>query len=125
MIFVLSSNSLHQNTRPINRPSLDSRLGTGSVDGASVLMEGVRGQHEHHNKQNNDKEENKGLFAEILLLKILQSHGATCDLSQARRAHKIRNPLPDPAVVILLLHLLKLPSSFSVFSRLQGQSFYF
>ena len=45
--------------------------GTGSVYGPSALMEGVRGQHEHHNKQNNDKEENKGWFA-ILLLQLLQ-----------------------------------------------------
>ena len=35
------------------------RLGTGSVDGPSALMEEVRGQQEHHNKQNNDKEGNK------------------------------------------------------------------
>ena len=39
--------------------TLDSRLGTGSVDGPSALMEGVKGQHEHHNKQNNDKKEKK------------------------------------------------------------------
>ena len=34
------------------------------VDGPrpSVLLEGVRGQHEHHNQQNNDKEENKCWF---------------------------------------------------------------
>ena len=42
---------------------MDSHLGTGSVDGPSILMEGVRRQHEHHNKQNNDKEESKGWFA--------------------------------------------------------------
>ena len=39
----------------------NSRFGTtGSGDGPSVLMEGVGGQHEHHDKQNNNKEENKG-----------------------------------------------------------------
>ena len=59
--------------------ALDSRLGTGSVDGPSVLMEGVRGQHEHHNKKNNNKEENKGWFA-ILLLLLLQPYAAACDL---------------------------------------------
>ena len=32
---------------------------SGSVDGPSVVMEEVRGQHEYHNKKNNDKEENK------------------------------------------------------------------
>ena len=37
----------------------DSRLGTGSVDGPSVLMEGVRGQHGHHNQLSNDKEEKR------------------------------------------------------------------
>ena len=37
--------------------------GTGSVDGPGVLMEEVTGQHEHHNKQNNDKEEKKSWFA--------------------------------------------------------------
>ena len=45
---------------------IQSRLGTGSVDGASVLIEGVRGQHENHNKESNDKEENKGWFAILL-----------------------------------------------------------
>ena len=45
---------------------LDSRLGTGSVDGPSILMEGVGGQHKHHNKQNYIKEENKGWFATLL-----------------------------------------------------------
>ena len=53
------------------------RLGNGSVGGPSVLMEGVRGQHEHHNKQNNDKEENKGWLA-ILLLPLLQPYTDTC-----------------------------------------------
>ena len=43
--FVLSS-SVHQNTRSIN-----SRLGIGSIDGPNVLMEGIRGQHQHQNKQ--------------------------------------------------------------------------
>ena len=85
--------SFHQNTRAINRPSpqtriqyeeeifvLDSRLGTGSVDGPSVLMEGVRGKHEHHNQQRNDKEEDKGWFA-ILLLQLVQPYAATCGKS--------------------------------------------
>ena len=57
--FLLSSDSLYQNTRPTNRPT-NSNLGTGSFNGPSVLMEGVSGQHEHNNKQNNDKEENIG-----------------------------------------------------------------
>ena len=52
MLSYPSKHLAHQDT-------LDSRLGTGSVDGPSVLMEGVRGQHENHNKRNNDKEENK------------------------------------------------------------------
>ena len=56
---------------------LPIRLATGSVDGPSVLMEGVRGVLEHHNKQNNDKEENKGWFA-ILLLQLLQPYASTC-----------------------------------------------
>ena len=56
---------------------LDSRLGTGSVDGPSVLMEGDRGEHEHHNQQKNDKEEDKGWFA-ILLLQLVQPYAATC-----------------------------------------------
>ena len=71
-MFVLSSDTLHQNTRSINIPILDSRLWTGSVDGPSVLIKGVIGQHEHHNKQNNDKKENKGWYA-ILLLQICGS----------------------------------------------------
>ena len=77
---VLTSNSLHQNTRPISRPSHHSRLGTGSVDGPCVLMKGVRGQHEHHNQQNNDEEENKGLFA-VLLLQFLLTYAATCSMT--------------------------------------------
>ena len=51
---------------------LDSRLGTGSVDRPSVLMEGVGGQHE----RNKDKEDNKGWFA-ILLLQLPQPYAAT------------------------------------------------
>ena len=72
VMLVLSSNSLYQNIRPINRPSpkiritLDSRLGIGPVDGPSALVEGVRRQHEHHNKQNNNKEEKKGWLAILL-----------------------------------------------------------
>ena len=58
-----------------------TRLGTGSVDGPSVLMEGVRGQHEHHNKQSNDKEANRDWFA-ILPLQLLQPYAATCDKTQ-------------------------------------------
>ena len=38
---------------------MDSRFGTGPVDRPSVLMEGVRRRHKHHNKQDNDKEEKK------------------------------------------------------------------
>ena len=38
----------------------------------------MRGQHEHHYKQDSDKEENKGWFA-ILLLQSLQSYAATCE----------------------------------------------
>ena len=82
---VLSSDSLHYNTAPINRPSpqekfiLDSRVGTRSVDGRSVLMEGVRGQHEHHNKQSNDKEESKGCFA-IYFLQLLQPYASAMDV---------------------------------------------
>ena len=52
-------------------------MGTGSVDGSSVLMEGVRGEYENHNQQKNDKEEDKGWFA-ILLLQLLHSYAATC-----------------------------------------------
>ena len=81
VMFVFSSDSFHQNTRPINRPSPQTRnscLGTGSVDGPSVLMEGVRGEHEHHNQQKNDKEEDKGRFA-ILLLQLVQPYAATCE----------------------------------------------
>ena len=37
-----------------------------SVDGPSVLMEGVRGEHGHHNQQKSDKEEDKGYFAILL-----------------------------------------------------------
>ena len=55
-------------------------MGTGSVDGPSVLMEGVRGEHEHHDQQRNDKEEDKGWFA-ILLLQLLQPYAATCAIS--------------------------------------------
>ena len=40
-------------------------------------MEGVRGEHEHHNQQKSDKEEDKGWFA-ILLLQLLQPYSATC-----------------------------------------------
>ena len=64
-MFVLSSDSFHQNSS------------IGSVDGPSVLMDGVRGEHEHHNQQKNDKEEDKGWFA-ILLLQLLQPCAATC-----------------------------------------------
>ena len=49
-------------------------MGTGFVDGPSVLMEVLRGQYKHHNKQSNDSEENKGWFA-ILLLQLLQLYG--------------------------------------------------
>ena len=56
---------------------LDSRLGTGSVDGPGVFMEGVRGEHEHHNQQKNDEEEDKGWFA-ISLLQLVQPYAATC-----------------------------------------------
>ena len=55
----------------------DSRLGTGSVDGPSILMEGVRGEHEHHNQKKNDEEEDKGWFA-ISLLQLVQPYAATC-----------------------------------------------
>ena len=58
-MFGLSSNSHHQNTRP------------------SIWMEGVRGQHEHHNRQNNDMEGNNGWSA-ILHLQLLQPYAATC-----------------------------------------------
>ena len=51
-------------------------------------MEGVRGQHEDHNKQNNDKEENKGWFA-ILLLQLLQPYAATCASTKISRASKM------------------------------------
>ena len=64
---MFSSESFHQNTR----------LGTGSVDGPSDLMEGVSGEHEHHNQQKNDKEEDKGWFPN-LLLQLLQPYAATC-----------------------------------------------
>ena len=40
---------------------LDCHLWTGSVDGPSVLMEGVRGEHEHHNQQKKDTEEDRRL----------------------------------------------------------------
>ena len=46
--------------------------------GLSVLMEGDRGEHKHHNQQKNDKEEDKGWFA-ILLLQLVQPYAATCD----------------------------------------------
>ena len=59
--------------------SIDPPLGTGSVDGPSVLMERVRGQHEHH-KQNKNKKENKGWLA-ILLLQLLKPYAATCGVS--------------------------------------------
>ena len=41
-------------------------------------MVGVRGEHEHHNQQNNDKEEGKGWFAILLLQLQLQPYAATC-----------------------------------------------
>ena len=63
VMFLWSSDSLHIKTR--------------SVDGPSLLMEGVRGEHEHHNQQKSDKEENKDWFA-ILLLQSLQPYAATC-----------------------------------------------
>ena len=71
-MFVLSSYSLHLNTGRINNP-----FRTGFVDGPSISMEGVRGQHEHHNKQNNDKEVNKGWFA-ISFSQLLKLFAATC-----------------------------------------------
>ena len=49
----------------------DCPLGIGSVDGPSVL-EGVGGQHENHNEQNNDKKENNDWLA-ILLLHFIRS----------------------------------------------------
>ena len=55
-------------------------MGTGSVDGPSVLMEGVRGEHEHHNQQTNDEEEDKGWFA-ISLLQLVHPYAATCGQS--------------------------------------------
>ena len=68
---------------------MDSRLGIGSVDGPSVLMEGVRGEHEHHNQQKNDKEEDKGWFA-ILLLQLVQPYAGTCGYdAKYRPLHKI------------------------------------
>ena len=38
----------------------------------------MEGEHEHHSQQNNDKEEDKGWFA-ILLLQLLQLYTATCE----------------------------------------------
>ena len=38
---------------------MDSRLGTGSVYEPIVLMEGVGGQLEHHNKQNTMRKKTK------------------------------------------------------------------
>ena len=79
-MFVLSSNSLHQNTR----------LGTGSGDGPSVLMEVARGQHKHHTKQSNNKEENKRLVYNFTLkvknLQLLQPYAATCEHTKASQS---------------------------------------
>ena len=59
VMLVLPANSLHQNTRPINRRSPQTRI---SVDGPSVLMEGASGQHEHHNNKTTiRKKTNTGL----------------------------------------------------------------
>ena len=104
LMFVLSSNSLHQKTRPINRPnpqtriqyeeemcsSLASLLGTGPVDldEPNILMERVRGQHEAHNKQNNNNEENKGWFA-ILLLQLSQPYALLNDLQDGSKQKSI------------------------------------
>ena len=79
MVVVIVKVNLQSNLcfLPYRCSVLESRLGTGSVDGPSVLMEGVRGQREHHNKHNNDKEEIKGWFA-ILLLQLLEPYAATC-----------------------------------------------
>ena len=77
-MFVLFSNSLpHQQTQS---PNENSRLGTGTVNGpgTTIFAEGDGGQHEHHNKLNNDKEENKGWFA-ILHLHLLP-FAANCGL---------------------------------------------
>ena len=52
-----------------------SRLGTGSADGPCVLMEGVRGQHGHHNEQNYDKEENN--FTVITNIRCAATCGST------------------------------------------------
>ena len=88
---MLSSISLHQNTRPINRPSPQTRIqyeeissshwilvwGLGLSMGlgpsiliiSMILIEGVGEQHEH-NKRNSDKEENKGGWFAIFTFTI-------------------------------------------------------
>ena len=70
VLFVLSSNSLHQNTRPINRPR-------SIVDGPSILKDGVRGQEEYHNKQNK-RHGRKQRPVCNLTLHLLQSFAAAC-----------------------------------------------
>ena len=62
-------------------------------------MEEVKGQHEDDNKQSNDKEENKGLFA-ILLLQLLQPYAATFgNIKQNNCVHK-----PKFVIRILCFH---------------------
>ena len=51
-------------------------------------MEGVKGQHEYHNKENDDKEENKGWFA-ILLLLLLQPFAAIPVVTSVMASYKI------------------------------------
>ena len=63
-------------------------MGTGSFDGPSVLLEGVRGEHEHHNQQKNDEEEDKGWFA-ILLLQLVQPYAATVPAEAKGILHNI------------------------------------
>ena len=56
---------------------LESRLGTGSIDGPNIMMEGVRRQHEHHTTKRTMISKRTGWFT-ILLLHLLQSYAATC-----------------------------------------------
>ena len=59
---------------------LDSRLGTGSIVGPNIMMEGVRRQHEHHTTKRTMISKRTGWFT-ILLLHLLQSYAATCGLA--------------------------------------------
>ena len=98
---------------------------TGSIDGPSILMEGVRGQHEHHNKEK--RLGRKLMLFAIFLLQLLKPYAAACDFILSpylifrnfEAAACLQRTLGDNSslnikvrLFLLLLRLLSLAESF-------------